>query len=371
MSKIKLFVDAHVFDEKYQGTRTFLKGLYTHMADSSGLDIYMAALDVENLKQEFGYHKNFHYLAYKSPSKIYRLLVDIPYLIKRYNIDIAHFQYISPLIKTCKEIITIHDLLFNDFKEDFSASYRISKNILFKKSARRADLLTTVSDYSADRITQHYQIPKSNIYLTPNGIEPIFFNFPSGQTVINVKGKYLLQKYILYVSRVEPRKNHLLLLKAYHGLALYEKNISLVMIGKNDLSYKDFEDYYQSLPEPVKKHVVRLEDINLQELLNFYYHADLFIYPSKAEGFGIPPLEAAAMKVNTLCSASTAMADFRFFGDNLFDPTDIEEIKKKITFALESGSSSEKKQEIADIILNKYNWKKIAASFTNKIQELF
>lgn len=371
MSKIKLFVDAHVFDEKYQGTRTYLKGLYTQLANSSRLAIYMAAVDVDNLRSEFGDHNNIQYLPYRSISKLYRLSVDIPCLIKKHNIDIAHFQYISPLVKTCKEIVTIHDLLFNDFKEDFSTSYRISRNILFKKSTLRADLLTTVSDYSADRIAYHYQIQRNKIFLTPNGVEPIFFTSPDCKNMSNIKKNYQLEKYILYVSRVEPRKNHLLLLKAYHQLKLFEKNIALVLIGKNDLSYKDFEKYYQSLPQHIKKFVLRLEDVAFQELLSFYYHTDLFVYPSKAEGFGIPPLEAAAMKVNTLCSNSTAMADFHFFENNLFDPADIEELKKKITFALKFGKSDSEKEQIAAIILNKYNWKQIAASFADKIQSLF
>jgi glycosyltransferase involved in cell wall biosynthesis len=162
-----------------------------------------------------------------------------------------------------------------------------------------------------------------------------------------------------------------MLLKAYQELMLYKEDISLVIIGKKDLSYTTFENHYQSLPESVKRMVLRLENVAHHELLSFYYYADLFIYPSKAEGFGIPPLEAAAMKVNTLCSYTTAMSEFNFFENHLFDPMNIEELKKKITFALVNREDTNRRTNIANIIADRYDWKKIANSFSQKIQSLF
>src|SRR5690349_20942804 len=112
--KIKIFVDAHVFDSTYQGTTTYIKGIYSELVKDSGFEITLAATNVDNLKKQFP-HPEFKFLHLPKCSKIKRLLVDIPRLIKEHKFHYAHFQYIIPLRRKCRTINTIHDLLFLDF----------------------------------------------------------------------------------------------------------------------------------------------------------------------------------------------------------------------------------------------------------------
>ena len=100
---MKLLVDAHIFDEKFQGTRTYLKGLYSALIPiAKDWEFYFIANDVENLEQEFGKFSHVHYLKFTSKNKYYRLLIDLPRIIKKNKIDYSHYQYISPFIKNCK-----------------------------------------------------------------------------------------------------------------------------------------------------------------------------------------------------------------------------------------------------------------------------
>ena len=129
---IKLFADAHVFDNEYQGSRTFIKELYNCLSQKNDLQLYLAAYDVENLKQYFPDTTNIVFLKYKYKNSVARLLFDIPFLIKKHKFDYAHFQYITPIKKNCRFIVTTHDVLFNDFPEEFSFVYRKIKNRLYK-----------------------------------------------------------------------------------------------------------------------------------------------------------------------------------------------------------------------------------------------
>ncbi|MCZ8285417.1 MAG: hypothetical protein O9353_08155 [Bacteroidia bacterium] len=123
MHKIKIFVDAHVFDSSYQGTTTYLAGLYKALVNDERFDITLGAHDIEHLKTIFT-DPRFKFIALYSSSKYKRLFFEIPKLIKEKQFDFAHFQYITPLFKKCRYINTVHDLLFLDYPAYFPFSRR-------------------------------------------------------------------------------------------------------------------------------------------------------------------------------------------------------------------------------------------------------
>lgn len=362
MSKIKIFVDAHIFDGTYQGTQTYLKGLYNSLVQDNDFEITLGSNNVEILKDNFP-DVRFKFITLPSKSKYRRLALDIPEIIRNNKFEYAHFQYVVPFKKECKYINTIHDLLFLDFPAYFPYLYRLTKSLTFKYSASRADIICTVSEYSKESLIKHFKINEAKITITPNAIDVYPGNF------VDIKRKYNIDKYILFVSRFEPRKNHYGLLKCFVDLELYKRGYKLVFIGKiDDVVTKEFNQYFKGLPNEIKSTVVCLENIVLNELNNFYSQAEVFIYPSIAEGFGIPPLEAAMNNCKVLCSNQTAMRDFDFFGKFLFEPDNLTELKKKVLDILKDQNYPY--QEIREAIVEKYNWKSIAEKFGNRLKEL-
>jgi glycosyltransferase involved in cell wall biosynthesis len=357
---MNLLIDAHVFDEIPHGARTYIRGLYSNLIEQNDITFYFVAKNVENLKNIFGERDNVKYIRLNFSNRILRLVFEFPYIIRKYKIDYAHFQYISPLFKCCKEIVTIHDLLFLDFPQYFSKGYRLKNNFFFKRSAQRADLLLTVSSYSCQEIVRHYKIEKDKIKIISNGILK-----PNENLVLpDIKEKYGLDKYILTVSRIEPRKNHITLLKAFTELNLWKNGYKLVFVGVYDLKSVEFDRYYEQLPEIVKNHVL-IFSASYPELVSLYKNATLFVFPSLAEGFGIPPIEAAYFGCPTLCSNQTAMSDFDFLGDKLFNPYDEEELKQKMLYYLSQSNIDMTKEKLE--IEERYDWKKIANQFLCEI----
>ena len=92
-------------------------------------------------------------------------------------------------------------------------------------------------------------------------------------------------------------------------------------------------------------------------MLHWYNAASLFVFPSKAEGFGIPPLEAAALKTPVLCSGTTAMKDFDFFGESIFDPSDETGFKSKLEVMLNRPPNVDSLSAISREVADRYNWK--------------
>jgi glycosyltransferase involved in cell wall biosynthesis len=353
---IKLLVDAHVFDGEYQGSRTFINDLYVAMSKREGVELYIGAYDTKNLEKYFGNAPGIHFIKFRSRSGWIRLAYDIPRIIRKYGIGYAHFQYIVPLFKNSKFIVTTHDVLFNEYPREFSFWFRKTKNFLYKRSAHKADILTTDSEYSKRSIQKYLHIPARNINVLYPGINQAFFAPYNKQEARNmVKEQFGIGKFILYVSRFEPRKNHGMLLQAWLDLNLYEQGYHLVMLGHQSTKVEAFEQMLDEVPATIRPFIFINGKLDNSALLQFYRAADVFVYPSLGEGFGLPPLEAGAAKVPVLCSNSSAMADFSFFNENHIDPANCDQFRSRLSSILQNGVDQASLNTIAETIRERYS----------------
>ncbi|MBN9380326.1 MAG: glycosyltransferase family 4 protein [Chitinophagaceae bacterium] len=363
--KPRIFVDGRVFDTEYQGTRTYIHNLYKIMDDIGDFEIFLASCNPENAAGFFPGSTSIRFVRYHTVSKLKRAFRELPEMMARYNIDAAHYQYVAPPRKNCVQIVTIHDLLFKDFPDEFGLAYKMVKGAAFYLSAKRADLVTTVSDYSKKAIVRHFSIPEENIHVVPNGVSHFFFEpYDKQKAAMEVREKFGFRDYLLYVSRIEPRKNQLDLLRAYLELELYRQGKCLVFVGKTSISVPQLREILNPLAEDIRNKIFFLEDILNEDLRLLYQAAELFVYPSKGEGFGIPPLEAGALGIPTICSNTTAMGDFTFFGDRHISP-DVSALKTSITRALAERPSN--LREISNTIRRRYGWEKAAFTMNELI----
>ncbi|MGK4566566.1 glycosyltransferase family 4 protein [Flavobacterium sp. 3HN19-14] len=366
MPRLKIFVDCHVFDSGFQGTRTYIHGLYTEMIKHPDIQFFLASGDSGNLQEFFGQQENITYVAYKSHNKFLRLLFEIPKIIKKHQIDFAHFQYIVPPFKNCRYIVTTHDVLFIDFPEYFPVLNRLKNTFLYRMSARLADIRLTVSDYSKEKIAEHFKM--TGFEITPNAVDAVFFEKYDKQTAQQeVKNKFALKDYIIYVSRWEPRKKQDLVLKAFVDLQLY-KNHQLLFIGSNTIDNTEYYKIFEPLDNAIKSQIKSLEKVDFKEMLLLLRGAKASVYPSVAEGFGIPPLEAIAAGIPTICSDKTAMSDFDFLKDFYFDPYNQLEFNNQLLKILNNDFTAEF-AEISRQIQSKYNWEKSAAMLKNALPD--
>ncbi len=362
---MNILIDAHVFDGKFQGSRTYIKGLYSEMIKKkSDWHFYFAGSNVDTLQEEFGSKKNITYLKLRATNKYIRLLFELPYLSYKHKIDFSHFQYVSPPIKIGKYIVTNHDILFEEerFKQYFPNKYRWVNSFLFKYAARKANILLTVSDYSKNKINEFYNIPKEQIHVTPNAIQ---LNTETTKTNL-IKKKYGCEKYLLYVSRVEPRKNHISVVKAFINLKLYEHGYQLVFIGNRDMEDKELTNYITENRKYLQDNLRFFSNVPDTDLKQFYLNAEVVVYPSFAEGFGIPPLEGAVYKRKVVCSSSTAMAEFTFF-KYLVNPNNQKEIEEAISKALKDDEKGLDK--IQEFVLQTYTWSRGADVLEKEIEK--
>lgn len=361
MKVINIFVDCHVFDGPFQGSTSYLKGLYCELIQDKRMRFYLASNNAQALERIFGTHENVVYVQYRFANKFLRLLLDIPMLIQKNRIDYAHFQYIVSPIKKCKYIVTTHDVMFLDFPDFFPKNFKIKNGVLFKWSARKSEVVLTVSEYSKKRIQKHFGIDQ--IEVTHNAVDPVFLApYDKEEAKKYIKSQYNIADFYLFVSRFEPRKNHVQLLKTFVENKHYLHK-SLALVGNEALECKAFDSYYNELNPEIKSKIKIFRRVNFNDLVMFTRAADLSVYPSVAEGFGIPPLESIAVETPTICSNTTAMSDFDFLNEFLFSPNDTQEMNKKIHQAIRFDDWASVKRKM----IEKYNWKNAGQAYLKAI----
>jgi glycosyltransferase involved in cell wall biosynthesis len=358
---MKILVDCHAFDnEKYQGITSYIKGLYLEMIKNSpNIEFYLACHSIENIYSIFSKFENVTFLKLKSKNPVYRLIYEFPKLIITNQIDWLHCQNKSPFLKFCKEIVTTHDILFLDYPQFFGIKFRLLNLIFYRKSAKRADILLTVSKYSKEQIHNHFKIPLKDINITPCGISSSLIELSKNDHQLpDINKKYNLDEFVLYVSRIEPRKNHETLVKALDTNSLSHLKVVFVgtethenLILKNELNLCNVD-------------VIHLKNVTLNELASLYRSAKLTIFPSYCEGFGIPPLESLIFKTNCVCSNTTAMKDYKEFMVDTFNPNDFIDLRNKILKHLYRSFELNTEE-----IIQYYSWSKSAQVLTNKLKK--
>lgn len=224
-----------------------------------------------------------------------------------------------------KTIVTIHDLIFVRYPELYKA---IDRKIYFKKfkfAAEVADLVIAISEQTKHDIVDFLGIKPEKIKVVYQGCHPIFKEEILSDFEDKVIGKYQIPRdFILNVGAINERKNLLSLVKA-----IEKTGDNLVVVGNGT-------DYFEKVKNFIKKRkledkVTFLHKLSMPEIAVLYRKANLFVYPSIFEGFGIPIIEALYSKTPVITTKGSCFPEAG--GPNSFylnDPYNIEEIKMAI-----------------------------------------
>jgi glycosyltransferase involved in cell wall biosynthesis len=224
---------------------------------------------------------------------------------------------------------------------------------------RRAKVLLTVSQFSLKEIARLYLIDPLEVTLTGNGVNPARFRpvSPGGSDESNGAGAVRALglepgEYLITVGRPEPRKNHLNLVRAYAQMA--EPRPPLLIVGQRDVEHD--EAFAEVTALGLQDEVRFLEGVTDAELPALVRHARVFVYPSFAEGFGMPVLEAMASGVAVATSNTAALAGVTEGAAVTADPADPKAIAAAIEQLLFDGALRRRLSAAGLEIAAKHRW---------------
>lgn len=328
----RIGIDFHTFDGLYQGSRSHLLGIYREaVRRAPEYDFVFFCADPDRLRDAdpaFAL-SNVQCVAMPHGGGLARLGWRLAWLQLRHRIDLLHVQYRMPFVPWGACAVTIHDTLFETHPQFFTRGFVRMARVTGRLAARRAKLLFTVSEFSRKEIARLYRIDPLEIVVTGNGVNLLRFHPPSPDVGEAANGADLVRalgvepgRYLITVGRLEPRKNHLNLVRAHALMA--EPRPPLLIVGQRDCEHNEARAEVDKLG--LQASVKFLEHVSDAELPALMRHAGVFAYPSFAEGFGMPVLEAMASGVAVVTSNTTALAEIAGDAALAVDPNDPEAI---------------------------------------------
>ncbi|NIN63988.1 MAG: glycosyltransferase [Anaerolineae bacterium] len=251
------------------------------------------------------------------------------------GIDLFHAtDHLLPRLSRVKTVFTLHDLIFQFYPEMHKPLNRWFLTLMMPRFLRAADAVIAVSECTKKDAVHFYGIEEAKIHVVYEGVNPSFRPAPP-ETVGQMRRKYSLpDNFTLTVGTIEPRKNLTSLLEAYSALRQSGVESKLVIAGKKGWLY---EGFFRRLSElGLGDEVVLPGFVPDRDLPALYGAADLFVFPSFYEGFGLPVLEAMACGVPVVTSNTSSLPEVAGDAAVLIDPSSVDELVTAMRAVLEN-----------------------------------
>lgn len=224
------------------------------------------------------------------------------------KVDIFHSSDFlrPPLLPGTKSVTTIHDLTWKKHPQFHTQDIIEAHERKLARTIDQQDVIIVDSLKTKEDLYYYYPHAKNSVFTVPLGVDQTFFDPPQKETINRVIAKYQLHApYILYVGAIEPRKNIPTLITAFNQVQQSHPELQLVLAGR--AGWKN-EEVFELITKYNLKDKVRCTGyIEESDLPGLYQGAQLFVYPSLYEGFGLPPLEALASGTPTIAYNSPSL----------------------------------------------------------------
>jgi glycosyltransferase involved in cell wall biosynthesis len=343
------------------GTQTYAEELIGALARLGTHDVYTVFLNEE--ARDLALPPSFKRVicpvhAVRRAARYAYEQFQLPRLLRRHQIDVLHSPgYVCPLRVPCANVVTICDLNYLALKEVMSRSKRAVLGRFVIQSARRSDHIITLSEFSKNQILSHLKVPADKV--TPIHLGPKALPEASS----TVKASQLLRNYdirgpfIIAFSSQLAHKNIRRLVEAF-AVSCRDTSHHLVLVGHLPEGIEIHADIARLGLQKRVRTTGYVPEAHVMPLLE---QAELFVFPSLYEGFGLPVLDAQQAGVAVACSTAASLPEVAGDGAALFDPTSVAEMAAVLSRCLHDAELRRSLVAKGYANLARFSWEKTAS----------
>ncbi len=364
---MKIGIDAKWYFEGPVSNQVVMRNLVEGMAtDSRGNELFFF-LNRKHRDRPFPFQgPNIHRINVWAGNNFLSNLLLLPFLGRKLGLDGILYQNFGTFFGP-KRWVYIHDVLFLEYPQFFSFTERLYFSLI-PRLAAFADKIITISRHEQERILRFGLTEAGKIRYFHHGKESAFkpAELQDENKLKEVRLKYQLPtRFLLYTGRINARKNLLVLLEALEEI----KNAPpLVLVGAKE--WKNEGGLAAKMEQLILSgKLLLLGKVPFEDLPAIMCQAQIFCFPSQAEGFGLPVLEAMASGVPVLSSEKSAMAEICGEAAVLIDPKSRESIKAGLEKMLEDPELCFRLAEEGKARAGQFDWKKTCAGLLDWLGE--
>lgn len=290
--------------------------------------------------------------------------VRFPALIWREHIDLMHFPHFNvPLYTRVPFLVTIHDLILSRFPTErattlgpvlYALKHRAYQFVI-SRAVRRACRVLSVSETTKQEVVEEFGLDPSHVAVTLLGVDHERWQQLAPATVLPRWG--INRPYLLFVGNAYPHKNLDRLLAAFRRVREAGHDWQLVLVGRDDYFFRRLRAEAERL-NLLQHHAVLFPGfVTDAELARLYHDSLAYVFPSLAEGFGLPPLEAMAAGAVVASSSATSLPEVLGGAALYFDPRSVPDMAAVIErIGTDEALRQELRTRARERIL-RYDWK--------------
>ncbi len=263
-----------------------------------------------------------------------------------------------PIIHPKKTLVTVHGLEYEFCKGSYSFLDRLYMRLSIRFSCFASETVICVSENTKKDVIRLYAVPEDKIHVIYEGYEKQLTD--NSQQLTEKQEK----PYLLFIGRLEERKNIVRIIEAFDVLKRkYDIPHRLILIGKPGYGYERIA--FSILHSPSSIYITEMGYVSEEEKWKLLRGADIFLFPSLYEGFGIPVLEAQSVRVPVVTSDVSSLPEVGGEGAVYVDPESVESIVEGVRMVLSDKEFRDGIIEKATKNVSRFSWSQCAEEITH------